>query len=560
MQKIGKEVKIGLAVIGVLVAAFGYILVRRLSRPDDVAPPPASAQASAKNSLNAATTPPSSSDQPTVVSATDNGRLPGSSADSAPPSHSLFTSGRMPAGDSSDTATEQRGSFMPAAKDATPGNETIANSTKISGAAPPNDVAVAGTDRSAEAGHSMFTSHSNAAPPDASTGHSAFGSSAPANDPFRHKSSDSASAATSAPTDSAAKLAPPTPSSSAAVDARPNGKSVADSASPTSAPAPSAGTNGPLAAASPPAASPDTISPATAPQAAITTTGGSTSDPFKQPSQAATTAAPPASSVPAASEQNPLRESRDQLAGSAAGGTNAALPNSSGDPAARTNSTPAPARFSTADVVPPPVTSSAINVPTQDRGQSLDSARTTQPADAAPASGSWPSAGAAPVAEATHKPGPYVVQADDNYWTVSEKVYGTGGYFKAIYEHNRRQHAQSDHLQVGDVLDVPDAATLEQMYPDLCPKSSHVAQAAGASSAAAAQPGTRLYTVADGDTLYEIARRELGRANRWGEIYQLNKDQLGNDFSYLHAGTQLVIPSDSESASLARDPNGAVQR
>ncbi|HKD36822.1 MAG TPA: hypothetical protein VKB78_08470, partial [Pirellulales bacterium] len=35
MQKIGKEVKIGLAVIGVLLVAFGYVLVKRLSRPGD---------------------------------------------------------------------------------------------------------------------------------------------------------------------------------------------------------------------------------------------------------------------------------------------------------------------------------------------------------------------------------------------------------------------------------------------------------------------------------------------------------------------------------------------
>jgi nucleoid-associated protein YgaU len=156
------------------------------------------------------------------------------------------------------------------------------------------------------------------------------------------------------------------------------------------------------------------------------------------------------------------------------------------------------------------------------------------------------------------------VQPNDNYWTVSEKVYGTGGYFKAIYEHNRRQHAQSDRLQVGDALDVPEVAVLQQMYPDLCPKLGGAAGSPPAtSSAAAAAPtpsGTRFYTVADGDTLYEIARRQLGQPSRWGEIYQLNHDQLGNDFGYLHPGTQLLIPSDASGTAVAHEPTGTLQR
>jgi nucleoid-associated protein YgaU len=156
--------------------------------------------------------------------------------------------------------------------------------------------------------------------------------------------------------------------------------------------------------------------------------------------------------------------------------------------------------------------------------------------------------------------GQYIVQPNDNYWTVSEKVYGTGGYFKAVYEHNRRQHSQSDRLQVGDVLDVPEVAMLEQMYPALCPKSGRDAEIVPAAAVASGPPGTRLYSVADGDTLYEIARRELGRASRWGEIYQLNHDRLGNDFGYLKAGTQLVIPADGAAASIAREPSATLQR
>jgi hypothetical protein len=57
----------------------------------------------------------------------------------------------------------------------------------------------------------------------------------------------------------------------------------------------------------------------------------------------------------------------------------------------------------------------------------------------------------------------------------------------------------------------------------------------------------RMYTVTDGDTLFEIARHELGKPSRWAEIYQLNRDVLGEDFDYLRPGTQLILPADAGS-------------
>ncbi len=89
MQKIGKEIKIGLAVIGVLVAAFGYILFRKLTRPDDLAAaPPANAAPSAT------ATGADASNKPTVVSATDTARPADAATDGASSSRSLFASTR----------------------------------------------------------------------------------------------------------------------------------------------------------------------------------------------------------------------------------------------------------------------------------------------------------------------------------------------------------------------------------------------------------------------------------------------------------------------------------
>ena len=143
------------------------------------------------------------------------------------------------------------------------------------------------------------------------------------------------------------------------------------------------------------------------------------------------------------------------------------------------------------------------------------------------------------------KAGQYVVQPNDNYWTISEKVYGSGAYFKAIFEYNRNRHPQADRLQVGEALDTPDATVLQRTYPDLCPKATRAASAGRVVPASARMtPGTRVYTVEEGDTLFEIARRQLGKPSRWGEIYQLNRDTLGSDFDYLAPGTELLLPTD----------------
>ena len=67
--------------------------------------------------------------------------------------------------------------------------------------------------------------------------------------------------------------------------------------------------------------------------------------------------------------------------------------------------------------------------------------------------------------------------------------------------------------------------------------------------------GSRTYTVAEGDTLFDIARYELGKASRWAEIYELNRDALGKDFDYLVPGTQLVLPQDT-----SRSPDPITRR
>ena len=53
---------------------------------------------------------------------------------------------------------------------------------------------------------------------------------------------------------------------------------------------------------------------------------------------------------------------------------------------------------------------------------------------------------------------------------------------------------------------------------------------------------SKTYTVDSGDNLSNIAKQELGDANRWREIYELNKDVIGDNPDLIQPGKKLKLP------------------
>ncbi len=137
----------------------------------------------------------------------------------------------------------------------------------------------------------------------------------------------------------------------------------------------------------------------------------------------------------------------------------------------------------------------------------------------------------------------YTVRPGDSFWVISRNLFGKGEFFKAIAEHNRNAYPNARQLQVGDVLIAPSAEVLRRTYPDLCPKPRQRADVTAQTVSTTGPSGGRIYVVAEGDTLFEIARFELGKAARWIEIYDLNRDVLTNDFDYIRPGTELILPA-----------------
>lgn len=55
------------------------------------------------------------------------------------------------------------------------------------------------------------------------------------------------------------------------------------------------------------------------------------------------------------------------------------------------------------------------------------------------------------------------------------------------------------------------------------------------------------YTVVRGDSLWKIAEQQLGAGTRWPEIYNLNKETIGDNPNLIYPGQEFVLPSSDSS-------------
>jgi nucleoid-associated protein YgaU len=103
------------------------------------------------------------------------------------------------------------------------------------------------------------------------------------------------------------------------------------------------------------------------------------------------------------------------------------------------------------------------------------------------------------------------------------------------------------------MIRIPPPEVLEEQFPELFPRTQPAETAITPMSGTAMTPepaGLFLderqqprYRVGEKDTLSTIAQRHLGRASRWTEIYELNRDQLTSP-STLKIGMVLKLPPD----------------
>ena len=59
-----------------------------------------------------------------------------------------------------------------------------------------------------------------------------------------------------------------------------------------------------------------------------------------------------------------------------------------------------------------------------------------------------------------------------------------------------------------------------------------------------------IYEVEEGDNLWKVAQKALGDGKRWDEIYNANREVIGDNFDYILPGQRLVIPVTSTGDAL----------
>ena len=91
-------------------------------------------------------------------------------------------------------------------------------------------------------------------------------------------------------------------------------------------------------------------------------------------------------------------------------------------------------------------------------------------------------------------------------------------------------------------------ADKEQEKPDFAPKEYKMPSLdfsdtdVGRQQAAKAATETKVHVVESGENLSVIAEQELGDANRWREIYDMNKDVIGANPDLIKPGQELKLP------------------
>jgi len=101
---------------------------------------------------------------------------------------------------------------------------------------------------------------------------------------------------------------------------------------------------------------------------------------------------------------------------------------------------------------------------------------------------------------------------------------------------------------VCDITGIPVRVTREVHVYDpsdgsvILPDEVPLGPAPGTASPGQTSPGTELYTVVAGDSLWRISQRYYGTGLRWYEIYDLNEETIGPNPSYIRIGQVLVVP------------------
>ena len=125
----------------------------------------------------------------------------------------------------------------------------------------------------------------------------------------------------------------------------------------------------------------------------------------------------------------------------------------------------------------------------------------------------------------------YEVQAGDSSWEIAQAFYGCGEAYVAIEEANNLEHDSL--LEIGQQLRLMD---------------NEGCRMEDEKSFGPAQDEQRIeienltHEVVAGDCLWSVALEELGNPYLWPQVYELNREKIGDDPHLIYPGTMMQLP------------------
>src|SRR5438067_241546 len=125
----------------------------------------------------------------------------------------------------------------------------------------------------------------------------------------------------------------------------------------------------------------------------------------------------------------------------------------------------------------------------------------------------------------------YTIKHGDTFWSIAKAEYGNSAYFGAIQRAN--PGVEPGRIKAGNTIILPDKN--EVVAPP-------TATARQPSAADLVIDPAKQYRVQAGDNLSTISKKLYGRYDKWTQIYELNKDLIGQNPAALKKDMVLALP------------------